>query len=240
MTPEVASAWDQARHIAAHPRSAETWRQDLAGALEQALRPDAVGVFMCVLGNVLDASVAMAPSSYQSLGEQLVNEFLPRALKAGALTPWAVFGSPADPNDQLISRSVHRELLTPSGFDGMIAKFMRADNGAAVGWITVFCRTPAEAREKEIEAPLGQVCRIAADTVRRSLSIAASAGARLPQSSTVMLSEREREVARLAITGLSDANISQRLAISEGTVGRHLHNIFRKLGVTSRSELRDL
>lgn len=122
----------------------------------------------------------------------------------------------------------------------MIAKFMRADNAAVVGWIAVFCRTSAKAREQEIEGPLGQVCRLAADTVRRSLSIAASAGARPPQLSTVMLSEREREVTLLAISGLSDVNISQRLAISEGTVGRHLHNIFRKLGVNSRLELRDL
>ena len=53
-------------------------------------------------------------------------------------------------------------------------------------------------------------------------------------------SKGEREVAHLAAGGLSDVNISTRLSISESIVGRHLHNIFRKLGVGSRLELNDL
>lgn len=73
--------------------NASAWRQELADALEQALRPDAVGVFMCVLGDVLDASVAMAPAAFQSIGKRLVDDFLPRALREGSLSPWSVAGS---------------------------------------------------------------------------------------------------------------------------------------------------
>jgi DNA-binding CsgD family transcriptional regulator len=240
VSPAHRDAWECAREVAQSLRPAGTWRQELADALELAVRPDAVGFFMCALGNVLDASMAMAPSRCEELGRRLVEEFFPRALRAGGLTPWAAFGSAPDAGDQEISRAVRRDLLEPLGFHGMIAKVLRAETGALVGWVTVFCRGDAEARASEIAEPLNEVCRIAGETVRRSLSIAASAGARPPQISAVMLSEREREVVRLAISGLSDLNIGQRLAISEGTVGRHMHSIFRKLGVTSRLELRDL
>jgi DNA-binding NarL/FixJ family response regulator len=92
----------------------------------------------------------------------------------------------------------------------------------------------------ETSAPLRLVCHAVEDTLRTALSIATAAGARFPKISPAVLSEREREVARLAAAGLSDMNIAERLGISEGTVGRHLHNIFRKLGANSRWELVDL
>jgi DNA-binding CsgD family transcriptional regulator len=221
--------------------NASAWRQELADALEQVLRPDAVGVFMCVLGNVLDASVAMAPQALQSLGNRLVEDFLPRALREGSLSPWSVLGprSGTDEDDKIVGL-VREQLLAPAGFQGTITKFMRAQTGVVFGWITVFSRAPVDDRAPAVEEGLSQVCRCATDTIRKSLSLAASAGARAPELSLVMLSPREREVARLAGGGLSDLNIARQLAISEGTVGRHLQSIFRKLGVSSRGELHRL
>jgi DNA-binding CsgD family transcriptional regulator len=221
--------------------NASAWRQELADALEQALRPDAVGVFTCVLGNVLDAAVAMAPKAFQSIGERLVEDFLPRALRDGALSPWSVLGPrPGVDDDDEIVALVREQLLVPVGFHGTITRFMRADTGAVFGWITVFSRRPADECAPEVEQGLSQVCHSAGQTIRRSLSLAASAGARAPELSLVMLSPREREVARLAGGGLSDLNIARQLTISEGTVGRHLQSIFRKLGVSSRAELHRL
>jgi ATP/maltotriose-dependent transcriptional regulator MalT len=49
------------------------------------------------------------------------------------------------------------------------------------------------------------------------------------------LSGREVEVLRLIARGLSNRDIAAELVISEHTVRRHLSNIFRKIGVTSRS-----
>jgi DNA-binding NarL/FixJ family response regulator len=49
------------------------------------------------------------------------------------------------------------------------------------------------------------------------------------------LSSREQEVLRLVAIGLSNRDISARLVLSEHTVARHLHNIFVKLGVSSRT-----
>jgi DNA-binding CsgD family transcriptional regulator len=54
------------------------------------------------------------------------------------------------------------------------------------------------------------------------------------------LTPQEREVARLAATGLSNREIGDRLYLSHRTVGYHLHKIFRKLGIANRSQLRSL
>ena len=49
------------------------------------------------------------------------------------------------------------------------------------------------------------------------------------------LTARELEVLRLIATGKSNREIASELVISEHTVARHVQNIFRKLGVPSRS-----
>ncbi len=50
------------------------------------------------------------------------------------------------------------------------------------------------------------------------------------------VTEREMEVLRLLCQGHSDKEIAQQLYISVRTVGVHLHNIYDKLGVHSRTE----
>jgi DNA-binding CsgD family transcriptional regulator len=49
------------------------------------------------------------------------------------------------------------------------------------------------------------------------------------------LSEREREVLAQVAAGKTNRQIATALSISEHTVGRHLENMFAKLGVTSRA-----
>ena len=53
------------------------------------------------------------------------------------------------------------------------------------------------------------------------------------------LTAQEREIALLAVTGLSNKQIGERLFLSHRTVGAHLYQIFPKLGITSRAALRD-
>ncbi len=50
------------------------------------------------------------------------------------------------------------------------------------------------------------------------------------------LSERETEIMVLVARGCSNYQIAEELHISEGTVKRHLANIYQKIGVSSRSE----
>ncbi|GAA1055258.1 hypothetical protein GCM10017608_31030 [Agromyces luteolus] len=49
------------------------------------------------------------------------------------------------------------------------------------------------------------------------------------------LTPREREVLELVARGASNRDIAQQLFISAATVGRHLANIYLKLGVGSRT-----
>jgi DNA-binding NarL/FixJ family response regulator len=50
------------------------------------------------------------------------------------------------------------------------------------------------------------------------------------------LSRREREVLTLVADGRSNREIGERLFISDRTVGRHLTNIYTKIGVISRTQ----
>ncbi|WP_085033150.1 response regulator [Ensifer aridi] len=52
-----------------------------------------------------------------------------------------------------------------------------------------------------------------------------------------LLTAREREITALICGGLSNRSIASRLGTSEGTIGIHLHNIFRKLDISNRTSL---
>ena len=51
------------------------------------------------------------------------------------------------------------------------------------------------------------------------------------------LTRAERTIVELASEGLRNRQIAQRLSISPRTVQRHLYEIFRKVGVSSRTQL---
>lgn len=61
-------------------------------------------------------------------------------------------------------------------------------------------------------------------------------GDRNQTSQELLLHNREMQVLRLAAVGLTNGQISRDLNISEHTVSSHLFNIYRKLGVESRTQ----
>ena len=61
--------------------------------------------------------------------------------------------------------------------------------------------------------------------------------AQMGTASDQRLTAREHEIARYVAEGLRNAEIAQRLAISESTVKTHLNNIFQKLHLRDRVEL---
>ena len=56
------------------------------------------------------------------------------------------------------------------------------------------------------------------------------------KSKNFNLNSREMEVLRLITQGFSNAEIAERLFLSEGTVRNYTRGIFSKLGVTTRTQ----
>lgn len=76
-----------------------------------------------------------------------------------------------------------------------------------------------------------------AEDARHELRAAGETSRRRVPEVWDQLTPQELQIARMAADGLSNREIGQLLYISHRTVGYHLHRIFPKLGVTSRSQL---
>lgn len=89
----------------------------------------------------------------------------------------------------------------------------------------------------------GRKASMLASSARAGRLLGACEGARTPPLSALampLLTPREREVVALLGAGLTSAEIARRLVLSVRTAENHVHNIYGKLGVSSRSELRSV
>jgi ATP/maltotriose-dependent transcriptional regulator MalT len=50
------------------------------------------------------------------------------------------------------------------------------------------------------------------------------------------LTRREREILQLLSMGLSNQEMAEKLVIAEGTLKRHVANLYQKLGVHNRTQ----
>ena len=87
----------------------------------------------------------------------------------------------------------------------------------------------ARALEAEAEAHLD------ADAVACVLAAAGRRAAPPPPGWPAELTDREVEVLRLIARGRSNREVAQQLFIAPKTVGRHVENLYRKIGVSSRA-----
>lgn len=70
-----------------------------------------------------------------------------------------------------------------------------------------------------------------------AMTIVLERAAARPSDPSPALTKRERDVAKLVAAGQRNRTIAETLGISEGTVKMHLHNVYAKLGLESRTQL---
>ncbi|MDV9187042.1 AAA family ATPase [Streptomyces sp. SR27] len=75
-----------------------------------------------------------------------------------------------------------------------------------------------------------------ADRARKELR---ACGTPVPPPGASTLTPQQREIARLAATGLTNKQIGEKLRLSPRTVSTHLYQLFPKLGITTRAALHD-
>jgi LuxR family transcriptional regulator, maltose regulon positive regulatory protein len=94
----------------------------------------------------------------------------------------------------------------------------------------------ADAAEREAAAALDRLLELGADMdARRAREVLAATGGGDGRSPLPELTPRETEVLRLVAGGLTNAQIAERLVISDHTVHRHVTNLLRKLELPSRA-----
>lgn len=104
-------------------------------------------------------------------------------------------------------------------------------------------RRPLEART-QLTVALETAERLGARPLAEAAGgeLRASGVAHAPASSDALaeLTAQQQQIARLAASGLSNREIGEQLFLSPRTVGSHLYNVYPKLGISSRHQLRDL
>jgi len=78
-----------------------------------------------------------------------------------------------------------------------------------------------------------------AERARRELRASGETVRRREPGAWAQLSPQELQIAQLAAEGLSNREIGEQLYLSHRTVESHLYRLFPKLGITSRTQLRD-
>ncbi|WP_322050033.1 helix-turn-helix transcriptional regulator [Paraburkholderia bannensis] len=96
--------------------------------------------------------------------------------------------------------------------------------------------TPFEPHEIDHARALQPLLEVALAPLLRSES-ALQIAAASDETGAPRLTHREEQIARLVRDGLSNKAIARDLALSQPTVKTHLLRMFRKLGVSSRTEL---
>jgi HD-GYP domain-containing protein (c-di-GMP phosphodiesterase class II)/DNA-binding CsgD family transcriptional regulator len=137
----------------------------------------------------------------------------------------------------------HHERVDGSGYHRSLARESLSRSDLILAAADVFAALTSDrphraalaeddaARTLEAEAEAG----LDRDAVACVLAAAGRRAAPSPPRWPADLSDREVEVLRLIARGRSNREVAERLFISRKTVGRHIENLYRKIGVSSRA-----
>jgi LuxR family maltose regulon positive regulatory protein len=198
-------------------------RGELGAAAEWAATVPEDGPFPTLTG-IARARIRLALGEPREAAVEL--EGLARSARARGAFGWAL--------DADLLRARALDALRDRRADEVLAHALR--QGAESGAVRPFLDGGPELAEA--------VARIGARGGERDLPAAWTARllglfteeARPAEEPDELLTDRELEVLRLLDAGLSNRETAERLFVAEGTVKKHTHNIYRKLGVSRRNE----
>jgi len=135
-------------------------------------------------------------------------------------------------------RALLEEAVTVAGGRPLVAAHALVELGAALrrGGERVSARTPLRAG---LDLALATGAGAVAHRAHDELVAAGGRPRRLRTSGTDALTPTERRVAGMAAQGMTNRGVAQALFVSEKTVETHLGAVYRKLGVSARSQLRE-
>jgi DNA-binding CsgD family transcriptional regulator len=137
---------------------------------------------------------------------------------------------------------LHHEKLDGSGYRGITASSLPVAARILAAADTYQGKLEPRPHREALspEQAAGEVRREAerglldADVVDAVLSVAGHQRAAPERALPAGLSEREAEVLRLAVRGMSNKQIADSLVLSPKTVGHHIESIYAKIGVSTR------
>ena len=213
-------------------RSVELWEETLALYREA---KDALGIVMCITTIGL---VTLAQGNYESSATLLREGLcLARELDHKTFIQYCIIGlaSVAASQGQPL-----RAVRLWGAADGMSetygAHFSRAGR-AAIDYEGRLAVVRSQLEEAAWTAAWAEGRAMPPEhAVEYALEQGAAPEQAAPELYPAGLSAREAEVLRLVATGLSNAEVAEKVFLSPRTVGWHLSSIYRKLGLHSRTE----
>ena len=195
-------------------------------------------------GELHDLGRIGVPAAFWNTSEPWTGAQRERARQHPALTEQVLARSDALGPLGLIA-GLHHERLDGSGYRGVTAPLVPMAArilAAADAYHTKIeprPHRPAMQREAAAQhlleaAGAGQLDAEAARAVVEAAGITTAAADEVPAARPAGLTEREVEVLRLLVRGLSNREMAERLVVSPKTIGRHIENIYVKLDVSTR------
>ncbi|NBZ88562.1 helix-turn-helix transcriptional regulator [Stagnihabitans tardus] len=144
--------------------------------------------------------------------------------------------------DRFYSSEYHRTYYVQTGLAEEVGFFVPVEGATLV--LSLMRREASGGFSEAEMAPLHQAEALVSDLVRLYWGgVAARFGARAPAPgpwARLNLTEREAAIVELVLQGHSSESIALRLGITTGTVKVHRRNVYRKLGISSQTQLLSL